>query len=219
MIQHVYERTAQAQSIAGVIVATDDERILGAVAAFGGKGVMTPTELQSGTDRIAYVARNLADADIIVNVQGDEPLIEPDMINEGVSVVAEGAVPVGTLVKRITDLAEVLNPNTVKVALSRDNTCLYFSRSPIPFGRDKSQSEWLSAYTYFKHIGMYIFRKEFLHTYTSLPQTPLELAEKLEQLRILEHGFSIKAAITQFDSIPVDTPEDLERARALLEVR
>lgn len=217
MIRHVYERAAQASGIADVIVATDDERILEAVAAFGGKGVMTPADLQSGTDRIAYVARSLTDADIVVNVQGDEPLIEPAMIDEGIYVVTRGSSPVGTLVKRITDLAEVLNPNTVKVALSQNNTCLYFSRSPIPFGRDKEQSEWLSAYTFYKHIGIYIFRREFLHTYTSLPQTPLELTERLEQLRILEHGFSIAAGITQFDSVPVDTPEDLERVRAILE--
>lgn len=219
MIRHVYERAAQAQGVSRVLVATDDERILDAVAAFGGAGIMTPSELHSGTDRVAYVARTLDDADIIVNVQGDEPLIEPAMITEGVNVVTGGAAPVGTLVKRITDEADLFDPNTVKVVLSQTNTCLYFSRSPIPFDRDTERGKWLSMHTYYKHIGMYIFRREFLDTYTALPQTPLEVAEKLEQLRILEHGFTIAAAVTHYDTVPVDTPADLERVRRVLEAQ
>jgi 3-deoxy-manno-octulosonate cytidylyltransferase (CMP-KDO synthetase) len=214
MIQHVYERTLRARRIAQVIVATDDERIASVVRAFGGEVVMTSKDLQSGTDRIAVVAESLPnDIGIIVNVQGDEPLIDPDMVDEAVAVVAESTADVGTLVKRIEALDELLNPNVVKVVLSDAGKCLYFSRSPIPFGRDKAQTEWLSTYTYYKHIGMYVFRREFLRTYATLKQTPLEHVEKLEQLRILENGFTINAGITRHDSMPVDTIEDLERVR------
>ncbi len=216
MLQHVYERAAQASLIERVIVATDDERIVRAVERFGGVAVMTPASLQSGTDRVAFAAQAVADADIVVNVQGDEPLITPAMLDEGVRVVAATDAPVGTLVKRIEREDELFNPHVVKVVLAADGTCLYFSRSPIPFGRDRAQTEWLKHHPYYKHIGLYVFRRSFLLQFAALPQTPLERAEKLEQLRILEHGYKIKAAITQHDSIPVDTAEDLEKVRRIL---
>lgn len=213
MIQHVYEAAAKAARIDTVIVATDDERIASAVRAFRGVAVMTPTTLQSGTDRVAFVAKDLSDADIIVNVQGDEPLLASEMIDEGVAVVAESDASVGTLVKKIENDTELFNPNVVKVVLANNGNCLYFSRSPIPFGRERVQTDWLKAHTYYKHIGLYVFRRDFLLRYTTLKQTPLELAEKLEQLRILEAGYSIRAGVTQYDSTPVDTQEDLERVR------
>ncbi len=216
LIQHVYERAARATLIEKVIVATDDERIVAAVERFGGTAVMTPTSLQSGTDRVACAARDLPDADIVVNVQGDEPLIAPAMIDEGVRVVADSTAPVGTLVRTIEREDDLFNPNVVKVVLAADGTCLYFSRSPIPFGRDRAQTEWLRHHVYYKHIGLYVFRRWFLLQFATLVQTPLEQAEKLEQLRILEHGYSIKAAVTQYDSMPVDTAEDLEEVRRIL---
>ncbi len=214
MVQHVYERVQQATRVHDVLVATDDERIVDAVRGFGGNVAMTPSTLQSGTDRIAFAAKSLAGADIIVNVQGDEPLIAPEMIDEAVAVVA-GVPEVGTVVRKIESVAELFNPNVVKVALAPDGRCLYFSRSPIPFGRDIAQKEWLKHHTFYKHIGLYVFTNDFLFQYATMKQTPLELAEKLEQLRILEHGYGIKAAVTEFDSIPVDTLQDLENVRSM----
>jgi 3-deoxy-manno-octulosonate cytidylyltransferase (CMP-KDO synthetase) len=183
------------------------------VKAFGGKAVMTPVALQSGTDRIAFVAQHLTDADIIVNVQGDEPLIAPDMIDEAVAVVSESDAVVGTLVKRIESDSDLSNPNVVKVVLGNDGNCLYFSRSPIPHVRDVDRDDWTKRHAFYKHIGLYVYRKEFLLHYTTLEHGHLEGAEKLEQLRILEHGFKIKAAITTYDSRPVDTVKDLEYVR------
>jgi 3-deoxy-manno-octulosonate cytidylyltransferase (CMP-KDO synthetase) len=173
--------------------------------------------LQTGTDRIAYVARSLPDADIVVNVQGDEPVIEPVMIDEAVApLVHDSSILVGTLVRKIESIAELTNPGIVKVALDRDGNGMYFSRSPIPFGRDIQPAEWLKHHAYYKHIGLYVFRREFLSTFTGLIQTPLEKAEKLEQLRILENGYKIRCTVTSFDSVPVDTQEDLERVRGII---
>ena len=213
MIQHVYERAARAKTIDRVIVATDDERIVAAVQRFGGHAVMTPATLQSGTDRIACVAKDITEAEMVVNVQGDEPLISPEMIDEAVDVVAGSDAVMGTLVQKIEVESELFNPSIVKVVLRHDGTCLYFSRSPIPFGRDTVQSAWLESTTYYKHVGIYVYRREFLLRYITLAQTPLEIAEKLEQLRVLEHGYTIKAALTKHESIPVDTPADLQRVR------
>jgi 3-deoxy-manno-octulosonate cytidylyltransferase (CMP-KDO synthetase) len=214
MIQHVFERASKATLVNAVLVATDDERIAAAVRAFGGHAVMTPPSLESGSDRIAYVARSMADTDIVVNVQGDEPLLAPAMIDEAVRPLLENpGLPVGTLVRRIETPHELFNPGIVKVVLDKDGYCLYFSRSVIPYGRDHPQGDWLDSSAYYKHVGLYVFRREFLLHYAQLPRTPLEIAEKLEQLRILEHGYKIKAAITTHDSKPVDTVEDLERIR------
>ena len=218
MIQHVCERTGRAGLIDAVLVATDDERIMSAVHSFGGRAVMTPAGLRSGTDRIAFVARTMPDADIIVNVQGDEPLIEPAMVNAAVRPFKEdGTLYAGTLVRRIADAEDLQNPNIPKVVLDREGYCLYFSRSPIPYGRDLPPEEWLRRHTNYKHVGLYVFRREFLLRYAEMSATPLESMEKLEQLRILEHGHRIRATITEHDSVPVDTESDLFKVRTLMQ--
>jgi 3-deoxy-manno-octulosonate cytidylyltransferase (CMP-KDO synthetase) len=180
---------------------------------------MTPAALQSGTDRIAFVARSIPEAEIIVNVQGDEPLITPGMIDEAIlPLVGNKEIAVGTLARRIETEDDLRNPSIVKVVLDNDGFCLYFSRSVIPFGRDRAESEWLRNHLYFKHIGIYVFRREFLLRFAEMKPTPLEQCEKLEQLRILEHGYRIKARVTEFDSAPVDTQADLEKVRATIQM-
>jgi 3-deoxy-manno-octulosonate cytidylyltransferase (CMP-KDO synthetase) len=217
MIQHVYERAVRARSLDAVYVATDDERIASAVRAFGGIAVMTPASCQSGSDRIACAARSIEDAALIVNIQGDEPLIAPEMIDEAVEPLRrDSAILAGTLVRAITTAEELLNPGIPKVVLDCEGFCLYFSRSPIPFVRGLPADAWPSSATLYKHIGLYVYRRAFLLTYASLAQTPLERAENLEQLRILEHGYRIKAVVTTRDTISVDTPGDLDRIRILM---
>jgi 3-deoxy-manno-octulosonate cytidylyltransferase (CMP-KDO synthetase) len=220
MIQHVVERARLARLVNDVIVATDDERIAHAVCAFGGTAVMTPVDCRSGSDRIALVAQDLPSTDVIVNVQGDEPVIPPAMIDEAVApLLMDASLPVGTLVTRLQTTGELFDPNTVKVLLDRHGRCLYFSRSPVPFGRDITPAELLERYPVYRHIGMYVYRRDFLMRYAALEQTPLEQAEKLEQLRILEHGYSLHATVTAHESIAVDTPADLERVRAMINIR
>ncbi len=215
MIQHVVERVRMASLIDDVIVATDDGRIAEAVRQFGGRAVMTDPALRSGTDRIAAVARELPDAALVVNVQGDEPLIHPAMVDEAIRpMLDDPRLNVATLVHRITDPAELDNPAVVKVVLDQQLNCLYFSRSSIPYARDIPSDERLARAPYWKHVGLYVFRRAFLLTFATLAQTGLERAEKLEQLRILEHGERIRASITEHESLPVDTPRDLERVRA-----
>jgi 3-deoxy-manno-octulosonate cytidylyltransferase (CMP-KDO synthetase) len=214
MIEHVYRRTRDARAISSVIVATDDERIARAVKAFGGDVVMTSPDHRSGTDRLAEVAEHL-DAALIVNVQGDEPLIEPDMIDEAVAPFATlPDLRMSTLRRRIDDSAETQNPNVTKVVVDRDGYALYFSRAPIPYVRNDGH-----AAPAWRHVGLYVYRRECLLELARLAPTPLEQSEALEQLRALEHGIRIKAIETQYDSIGVDTPEDLERARALVAER
>lgn len=220
MIQHVYERARQAALVDDVIVATDDVRIADAVRAFGGRAELTSPDIRSGSDRIAAVARTLPATELIVNVQGDEPLIPPAMIDDAVRPLLENpALPVGTLAARITSAGELNDPNTVKVTLDRSGRCLYFSRSPIPFGRDMTPDALLRSCPVYRHIGLYVYRTTFLLHYTTLEQTPLERAEQLEQLRILEHGYSIHAVLTSHHSVAVDTPADLERVRTLAGTR
>jgi len=215
MIQHVFERVRRASLVNDVIVATDDERIAAAVRAFGGHAVMTDPALRSGTDRIVVVARARPDATIFVNVQGDEPLIHPEMVDDAIRPLLEDPrLNVATLVHRITDPADLENPAVVKVVLDHQLNCLYFSRSSIPFARDITPGERLADTPYWKHVGLYVFRRAFLLTFASLAQMALERAEKLEQLRILEHGERIRASITEHESLPVDTLADLERVRA-----
>lgn len=208
MIEHVYRRAAAAPSVDAVAVATDDARIAAAVERFGGIARMTRRSHRSGTDRLAEVAEDLA-CDIVVNVQGDEPLIAPEMIEEAVEPFAgDPALMMATLRRRITDEADYTDPNVVKVVVDGDGNALYFSRAAIPFFRDAAapQSAW-------KHVGLYAYRRAFLLAYARLQPTPLEVAESLEQLRALEHGFRIRTIETRYDSIGVDTPEDLERVR------
>lgn len=215
MIQWVYERTAQSQTVARVIVATDDERIAAAVRAFGGEVCMTRADHPTGTDRLAEVAAGLED-DLIVNVQGDEPLIDPMMIDEAVApLLADPTAVMGTLMSRIDSVEDFLSPNVVKVVPDGKGNALYFSRAPVPFPRDYQDD--LAAHfeklTLYRHIGLYVYRRPFLLTFPTLPATPLERTEQLEQLRALEHGYGIKVALTARVSHGVDTPADLERVR------
>ena len=213
MIEHVYRRAAAAPGVDAVVVATDDARIVAAVERFGGIARMTRSTHRSGLDRVAEIAADLQ-CDIIVNVQGDEPLIEPRMISEAVEALdVDAAVQMSTLRRRITDAGDYDNPNVVKVAADVNGDALYFSRAPIPFAR---QAE--SAGPIFKHVGLYAYRRDFVLMLAALPQTPLEATESLEQLRVLEHGFRIRAVVTDYDSIGVDTPEDLDRVRRQLTV-
>jgi 3-deoxy-manno-octulosonate cytidylyltransferase (CMP-KDO synthetase) len=216
MIQWVYERTKKSQLVNRVVVATDDERIRKAVAGFGGEAIMTSAGHPTGTDRIAEVAREIQ-CDIVVNVQGDEPLIHPDMIDEAVAPLANDAsIPMGTVCRKIDNRDEAFDPNVVKIVFDGKGFALYFSRSPIPWDRDgwagrKSFSDLVLSGPMYKHIGLYVYRREFLLHYAKMPQTPLEAAEKLEQLRALETGHRIKAVVTEHDSFGVDIPEDLSK--------
>jgi 3-deoxy-manno-octulosonate cytidylyltransferase (CMP-KDO synthetase) len=212
MIEHVYRRVSSSPLVSQVIVATDDLRIATRVIAFGGKVRLTKTTHPTGTDRLAEVAATL-DCDIVVNVQGDEPLIDPDAITEVVApFLTEPAVQVATLYRRITDPPELNNPNIVKIVVDRGGYALYFSRASIPYARDP-RGGWPPFY---RHIGLYAYRRTALMVLASLDPTPLERAESLEQLRALEHGIRIKAVETKYESFGVDTPEDLEAVRRLI---
>ncbi len=219
MIEHVYRRAAAARGVDAVVVATDDERIAAAVTGFGGVVRMTAASHRTGTDRIAEVARDLA-CDIVVNVQGDLPLIEPDVITDAVAPLErDAALQMSTVRRRITDDTDYTNPNVVKVVVDRRGDALYFSRSPIPFLRGEGPAKaGRHVQGVYKHLGLYAYRRSFLLTLTTLSQTPLELAESLEQLRVLEHGYHIATVETQWDSIEVDTPDDLERVRRQMAV-
>jgi 3-deoxy-manno-octulosonate cytidylyltransferase (CMP-KDO synthetase) len=212
MIEHVYRRASAASTISRVIVATDDLRIARRVAEFGGQVRLTKPTHQSGTDRIAEVVESL-DCDIAVNVQGDEPLIDPRSIDQAVApLVADPTVPMTTLYRRIAQASELDDRNVVKVVLDRAGFALYFSRAPIPY-MCNPRGGWPPLY---RHIGLYAYRRSTLLVLAKLEATPLERAESLEQLRALEHGIRIKAVETAYDSISVDTPRDLEEVRRLL---
>ncbi|MBM4160931.1 MAG: 3-deoxy-manno-octulosonate cytidylyltransferase [Ignavibacteria bacterium] len=217
MIQRVYEQSVKATLLDQVIVATDDRRIADAVRSFGGEAVMTSADITSGSDRVAAVARQ-AQGDVFVNVQGDEPLIAPEMIDEAIRVVLDDRnAGIGTLAKKIESPEDLVNPSVVKVVFGTDSYALYFSRSPIPFVRDViDRARWLDHQSFFKHIGIYVFRRESILQYGQLPESSLERAERLEQLRILEYGFRIKVGFTRYDSIPVDTERDVERILSML---
>lgn len=217
MVERVWSRATQCRLLDRVIVATDDERIQRVVKAFGGEVQMTSADLPSGTDRVAQVAK-LTEGEIFVNIQGDEPLMEPQMMEEAVRLLLDDqGVQIATLAKRIESGEDLVNPATVKVVMNRQGYALYFSRSAIPHVRAiPEMHEWVQSHDFYKHIGIYVFRKEFLARYATLGESSLEAAERLEQLRILENGFPIKVGITQFDSIPVDTPQDANRVREIL---
>jgi 3-deoxy-manno-octulosonate cytidylyltransferase (CMP-KDO synthetase) len=218
MIQWVYERTSRSNRVDRVIVATDDARIFEAVSAFGGEAWMTRSDHPTGTDRLAEVAEGI-ETDIVVNVQGDEPLIDPRMIDLAVApLLLDASIPMGTLMAPLVSMEEFFNPNVVKVVVDGRGFALYFSRAPIPHPRDHAEvlADNVALLGGNKHIGLYVYRKEFLLAYPKLPATPLENTEKLEQLRALEHGFRIRVVATDLVSQGVDTPEDLERVRDLL---
>jgi 3-deoxy-manno-octulosonate cytidylyltransferase (CMP-KDO synthetase) len=210
MIEHVYRRAEASPMISRVVVATDDLRIATTVTAFGGNVRLTRADHQSGTDRLAEVAATM-DCDVIVNVQGDEPLLDPRSIGEAIAPFSDPSVSITTLYRRITNPAELSNQNITKVVLDRGGYALYFSRAAIPHARDP-RGGWPPMY---KHVGLYAYRRSALLVLASLEPTPLERAEALEQLRALEHGIRIKAVETAYDSIGVDTPEDLEQVRRL----
>ena len=211
MIEHVYRRAAASPAVSRVIVATDDLRIATTVTTFGGNVRLTRADHRTGMDRLAEVAATL-DCDIIVNVQGDEPLLDSRAITESVEPFSDPSVQVTTLYRRIEDPSEMTNPNVVKVVLDRAGYAMYFSRAAIPYVRDP-RGGWPPLY---KHVGLYAYRRSALLVLAALEQTPLERVESLEQLRALEHGIRIKAVETRYDSIGVDTPEDLEQVRRLL---
>lgn len=218
IIQRVYEQVKRA--VEDVVVATDDDRIMAAVEAFGGRAVMTSTEHRSGTDRCYEALQKVGgDYDIVINVQGDEPFIQPEQIRSLISCFEDEATDIATLVKPFTaeDGIEALeNPNSPKVVISRDMKAIYFSRSVIPYIREVERTEWLTKHTFYKHIGMYAFRAKTLGEVTALAQSSLELSEKLEQLRWLESGYRIGVGITNIETIGIDTPDDLRRAEEFL---
>ncbi len=210
MIRHVYERAKAASHIKEVFVATDDYRIYSAVEEFGGIACMTSDKHLSGTDRVAEALEkidtlgySLREEDVVINVQGDEPLIDPKLIDELALLMSQATMPMATFAKPIYKKMEIENPNVVKVVFDMQKDALYFSRSPIPFQRGDAR--------YYKHIGIYGYRKGFLKKLTSLPQTPLEQSEQLEQLRAIENGYKIRIAITESETLGVDVPEDIER--------
>lgn len=220
IIRHVYERTCAAKLVSQVIVATDDQRIADVIRQAGGKAVLTSAEHETGTDRLAEVAANI-ESNIIVNVQGDEPLIEPAMINQAIEPFLQNPhLQMSTLKSRIKKLDDFLSPNVVKVVTDNNGYALYFSRSPLPFCRDEWQALNDEAFTdgrliCYKHVGLYVYCRDFLLDFAAMPPTFLEKTEKLEQLRALENGVKIRVVETEYESLGVDTPEDLAKAREL----
>lgn len=211
MIQRVYEQASQSANLSRVIVATDDERIKQHVQSFGGEVIMTSTEHQSGTDRcFEALQKSGAQADYVINIQGDEPFILPAQITR-LSEVLNGSVELATLIRKIESEEILFNTNTPKVVIDKNQNVLYFSRQTVPYLRDVPQEEWLSRHTFYKHIGIYAYRADILSEITQLPVSSLEKAEALEQLRWLENGYSIKAVVTPDDSHGIDTPDDMAR--------
>lgn len=212
MLQHVYERACLSTYLTSTIIATDDDQVFAAARSFGARVRMTRADHVSGTDRVAEVA-SAENAEIIVNIQGDEPLIDPSAIDAAILPLAhEPEIVMATLKKRIEDPREITDPNVVKVVTNQSGDAIYFSRCPIPYDRDRSAST-----PYFKHIGLYVYQRDFLLNYSALPVGRLEQAERLEQLRALENGFPIRVVETEYESLGVDTPEDLRRVSALFE--
>jgi 3-deoxy-manno-octulosonate cytidylyltransferase (CMP-KDO synthetase) len=221
MVLHVYDRAKQARSLTDLVVATDDNRIFSVVEQAGGKAIMTSVDHQSGSDRLGEVARKI-EADIIVNIQGDEPLLEPQMIDKMVEPLTnDKTILMGTLKKRIVDPEDLQNPNIVKVVCDKAGFALYFSRSLIPYPKTGWKDASIhglaeSDLAFYKHLGLYAYQKEFLLQFTKLPISYIEKVEGLEQLRALDNGYKIKVVETKFDTIAVDTPEDLEKVKQIL---
>ena len=218
VIQRVYE---QATAVLGeAYVATDDERIFNAVEAFGGKAVMTRNDHKSGTDRIEEAATKInTDADVIINVQGDEPFIQASQIETLMHLFDDPTTQIGTLGKHFETLEAIENPNSPKIVTDNRGFALYFSRSVIPYIRGKERNEWFGEYPFLKHLGIYAYRREVLAEVTKLPQSSLEKAESLEQLRWLQNGYRIRVGLTNIETVGIDTPEDLTRAEEFLKSR
>jgi len=215
VIERVYEQVSSV--LDEVYVATDDERIYNAVVGFGGKAIMTSDKHKSGTDRIAEAVEKIeSKADVVINIQGDEPFIHPDQIRTVMSLFDDNDTEIATLGKPFESMDAADNPNSPKIVVGQNGRALYFSRSVIPFVRGKEHTDWLKYYPFLKHIGLYAYRRETLMKITKLEQTPLELAESLEQLRWLEHGIAVKVGTTNCETIGIDTPEDLQRAEEFI---
>jgi 3-deoxy-manno-octulosonate cytidylyltransferase (CMP-KDO synthetase) len=211
MLEHVYERASMARYLTSVVIATDDRTVYEQARNFGASVRMTRADHMSGTDRVAEVASS-GNAELIVNIQGDEPLIDPNAIDTAIlGLLDDPDVPMGTLKRRIEDPADIDNPNVVKVVTDLSGKAIYFSRCSIPYARGPESSDR------FKHIGLYVYRRDFLLNYSDLPVGPLEKAERLEQLRALENGYSIRVMETEYDSLGVDTPADLDRVSKLFD--
>lgn len=212
MIQRVCEQVDLAGQVNKIVVATDDDRIFKHVKSFGGEVMMTSAAHLSGTDRCAEVANQFPEFELVINVQGDEPFIQPEQINDLITAFQRKEASdcgIGTMIKNIASAQDLFNPNVVKVVKGANNRALYFSRQAIPFLRGVETQKWFESHTFFKHIGMYVFRSKVLQKLTKLPMGVLETAESLEQLRWLENGFSIYTTTTQFETFGIDTPEDL----------
>lgn len=218
VIQRVYEQATAILDEA--YVATDDERIFQAVEQFGGRAIMTRADHKSGTDRIEEAAEKIStQADVIINIQGDEPFIQKSQIETLMHLFDEPSTQIGTLGKRFESIEAAMNPNSPKIVTDKRGFALYFSRSIIPYVRGKEQAEWLQHFPYLKHLGLYAYRREVLQEVTQLPQSPLEIAESLEQLRWLENGYRIRVGLTDVETVGIDTPEDLQRAEVFLASR
>jgi 3-deoxy-manno-octulosonate cytidylyltransferase (CMP-KDO synthetase) len=213
MIQRVYEQAKKCAQLSEVIVATDDERIFDHVTAFGGVAVMTSSDHQSGTDRCAEVAQKHPGYEVIINIQGDEPYIDPEQITKLISCFNDSGTQIATLVKKVLTDQELHNINSPKVIINKQSEAIYFSRSPMPHIRGQEPQNWLQHFTYFKHIGIYGYRADVLQQITKLPISSLEKAESLEQLRWIENGYKIKVAETELETYAIDTPEDLEKLK------
>jgi len=219
MIQRVYEQASKV--LADVYVATDDQRIFDTVLAFGGKAIMTSDQHKSGTDRCYEAFTKLEEwFDVVINVQGDEPFIQPEQIIELQKCFDEPETQIATLAKKITEkdgIQFMNNPNNPKLAINSRNEAMYFSRSVIPYIRGSETKDWISRHDYLKHVGIYAYRADILHELTVLEQSPLEIAESLEQLRWLENGYRIMVGFTDVETVGIDTPEDLEKVKGMLE--
>lgn len=213
MIQRVYEQAKKCRSLTDVVVATDDQRIFEHVTAFGGKVLMTADTHPSGTDRCAEVALLYPEHDVMINIQGDEPFINPEQIDKVASCFNHAGTQLATLIKQINTTEELYSLSTPKVIINTNNEAIYFSRSPIPHVRGEEPQNWLHHNTYYKHIGIYGYKSDVLQQITRLPVSSLEKAESLEQLRWVENGYRIKTALTDMESHAVDVPEDLEKLK------
>lgn len=215
MIQHTYESAMKSKLLNKIIIAVDDMKVAEAAKKFGAEVQMTPKDIQTGSDRLAYVIKDIPEAKIIVNIQGDEPFINGVMIDQAIEpLLFDKSINISTLAKKIESVEELKSASIPKVVFDYHNFALYFSRSPIPFVREaRNYSERIQKADMYKHIGLYVYRRESLLKFTKLEQTDLEQTEKLEQLRMLENGMKIKIVVTEYDTLSVDTPEDLARAR------
>ncbi len=216
MIRRVYENASKSASLSELVVATDDERIAGEVRSFGGKVLLTSVDHPSGTSRCGEVTEKFPGFDIVINIQGDEPLLDPRQIDQLVDLFKNPDVKIGTLVKKIENSDDVFNPNRVKVVLDKEQNGIYFSRAPIPFVAGVEKDQWTNGRTFYKHIGIYAWRAETLKQLLLLPATELERSESLEQLRWIHHGYQIRTALTGIETPNIDVPADVTAVLAQL---